>query len=160
MEYYGVTFDYPPDRVLGKRWLGDGPYRIWKNRKEGVTLNVWQNQFNDTITGYSGWKYPEFKGCFGNVRWMQLQTTEGLITIVPHKQDVFLQVLTPSQPPKKWRGMTDYSLPECGLALLDAIPPVGSKFKPADSTGPQGQKNVASGIQCGGVTFYFGDLVP
>ena len=31
----GVTFDYPEKSVLGKRWSGEGPYRIWKNRLGG-----------------------------------------------------------------------------------------------------------------------------
>lgn len=156
-EYYGVTFDYPREEVQGKRWLGDGPFWVWKNRRQGVSLNVWQNQFNDTITGYSTWKYPEFMGCFANVHWLRLQTTVGVITLVPHQRTGFVQVLTPSQPPEKWRGMTNYSLPECGLALLDAIPPIGSKFKPADSTGPMGQPNVGNGLQRGKVSFFFGE---
>ena len=158
LEYYGVTFNYPEEQVKGKRWLGDGPFRVWKNRRHGVSLGVWQNEYNDTITGYSGWKYPEFKGCFANVHWMQLQTTEGPITIVPHNRDGYVQVLTPSQPPEELRGKTSYQLPECGVALLKAIPPVGSKFKPADSTGPMGQPNMADGLQQGNVSFYFGKL--
>ena len=160
LEYLGVTFDYPGDKVEGKRWLGDGPFRVWKNRRDGVTLGVWQNEYNDTITGYSGWEYPEFKGCFSGVRWMQLETGEGLVTIVPHGHDGFVQVLTPSQPPEDLRGMTSYRLPECGVALLDGIPPVGSKFKPADSTGPAGQLNQGSGVRRGAVSFWFGDLSP
>ena len=32
----GVTFDYPEKSVLAKRWVGAGPYRIWKNRQAGT----------------------------------------------------------------------------------------------------------------------------
>lgn len=157
-EYAGVTFDYPEEQVKAKRWLGNGPFRVWKNRRGGVTLGVWSNAYNDTITGHSGWQYPEFKGCFDNVHWLQLETTEGAITIVPHRRDAVVQVLTPSQAPKEMRGKTDYSLPDCGLALLDAIPPIGSKFKPASSTGPQGQLTEIRGAQTGKVSIYFGCL--
>jgi hypothetical protein len=157
-DYYGVTFDYPEKLVRGKRWLGNGPFRVWKNRQEGVTLNVWENKYNDTITGYSGWEYPEFKGCFSGVQWLQLDTDEGPITIVPGNSNSFLQVLTPSFPPKDLQGETKLQLPECGIALLDAIPPVGSKFKTAATTGPQGQPNIGQGEYSGSVKFYFGEL--
>ena len=36
----GVRFEYPEQRVLGKRWLGAGPYPIWKNRQEGTWLGL------------------------------------------------------------------------------------------------------------------------
>src|SRR5262249_21487489 len=42
-DFFGVAFDYPEDYVKSKRWLGDGPYRVWKNRQRGVSLNVWEN---------------------------------------------------------------------------------------------------------------------
>jgi hypothetical protein len=102
--------------------------------------------------------YPEFKGCFAGVRWMQLRTIEGPITVVPASRSVFVQVLTPDMPPDDLVGQTKVSLPKAGLALLDAIPPMGSKFKPADSTGPQGQLNQATGDYSGSVSFYFGQL--
>ena len=155
---FGVVFDYPEQLVKGKRWLGDGPYRVWKNRLRGETLNVWENKYNNTITGWRDWIYPEFKGCFANVYWMQLETSEGLITAVPSSRDVFVQVLTPEFPPANTVGKTLVNLPQAGLAFLDAIPPVGSKFKEANTTGPQGQPNVAHGEYSGSVSFYFGEL--
>jgi hypothetical protein len=155
-DYLGVTFDYPEENVRGKKWLGDGPFRVWKNRRHGVSLNVWENKYNDTITGYSGWEYPEFKGCFSDVEWMQLDTTEGPITIVPSSE--FVQVLAPKFPPRELEGETKVNLPICGLGFLDAIPAVGSKFKTAATTGPNGQPNVGKGTYHGSVRFYFGEL--
>jgi hypothetical protein len=155
-EFPGVAFDYPEDRVRSKRWLGQGPYRVWQNRLRGTTLNVWQNDYNNTITGWSDWVYPEFKGCFAGVYWMELRTSEGPITLYPQSQEVFVQVLRPGQPPAALRGKTDFSLPEAGLALLHAIPPVGTKFKPADQGGPQGQPRRLTGEVSGSVTFHFG----
>lgn len=157
-DYFGVTFDYPEKLVRSKKWLGDGPFRVWKNRRQGVSLNVWENPYNNTITGYAGWEYPEFKGCFANVRWLQLDTSEGLITIVPADPAKFVQVLTPEFPPGELEGETKVNLPQCGIALLDAIPPVGSKFKTAATTGPNGQPNIASGTYSGSVKFYFGEI--
>lgn len=156
-DVFGVVFDYPENLVKKKRWLGDGPYRVWKNRLRGVTFGEWENDYNNTITGYSGWKYPEFKGCFANVRWLQLETTEGLITVVPENIP-FVQVLTPEQPPDNLIGKTKVNLPQCGLGFLHAIPPIGTKFKPAAASGPQSQPNVGTGEYSGRVSFYFGKL--
>jgi len=153
-EFRGVTFDYPENLVQSKRWLGDGPYRVWKNRLRGVTLGVWETDYNDTITGYSDWIYPEFKGCFANVYWMQLATREGEVTMVPER-DVYVQVLTPRQPPESLHGKTRFRLPESGIALLHAIPPVGSKFKEASTTGPQGQLSIGAGEYSGSVKYWF-----
>ena len=35
-DFFGVVFDYPENLVKAKRWLGDGPYRVWKNRLRGA----------------------------------------------------------------------------------------------------------------------------
>jgi hypothetical protein len=154
---FGVVFDYPEELVKKKRWLGDGPFRVWKNRLRGVTFGEWENDYNNTITGHSGWVYPEFKGCLANVRWLQLETTEGLITVVPENIP-YVQVLTPEQPPDNLIGKTKVNLPQCGLGFLHAIPPIGTKFKDAASSGPQGQPNVGQGEYSGRVSFYFGKL--
>ncbi|MDW7979912.1 MAG: glycoside hydrolase family 2 TIM barrel-domain containing protein [Verrucomicrobiales bacterium] len=154
LDYFGVLFDYPEELVKRKRWLGNGPYRVWKNRLCGQTLNVWENDYNDTITGWRHWVYPEFKGCFADVRWLQLETAEGLITIVPEGVP-FVQVLTPAQPPEELAGKTKVNLPQCGLGFLHAIPAIGSKFKPPAQCGPQSQPNVAGGEYSGSVSFYF-----
>jgi hypothetical protein len=158
-DFLGVVFDYPEQLVKHKKWLGDGPYRVWKNRRQGVTLNVWENDYNNTITGWDGWVYPEFKGCYANVRWLQLETTEGLITAVPGHPDLFVQVLTPEFPPKNLQAKTTVSLvPQAGLAFLHAIPPIGSKFHTPKDSGPQGQPTQASGEYTGSVSFHFGAL--
>ncbi len=157
-DYYGVLFDYPEKLVKHKRWLGDGPYRVWKNRLRGVTLGVWENDYNNTIAGWRDWIYPEFKGFFADVRWLQLDTTEGLITIVNNSHVPFMQVLTPEFPPANLVGKAIAPVPKCGLGFLDAIPAIGSKFKDATFTGPQGQPNLGRGEYSGSVSFYFGKL--
>ncbi len=156
--FMGVAFDYPETSVKEKKWLGDGPYRVWKNRLRGTTLNVWQNGYNNTISGYANWDYPEFKGCFGNVRWLELGTTEGPITAVMGPHGTFVQVLTPQFPPKNIAGKTIPALPKAGLAFLDAIPPMANKFHAASATGPQGQLTQADGTYSGTVSFFFGKL--
>ena len=157
-DFFGVSFDYPETNVKAMTWLGKGPYHVWKNRVEGTTVGVWSNTYNDTITGDSLWKYPEFKGYFGEVRWAQLQTTEGPITAVMGQDDLFLQVFTPKFPQNREARYTSPAFPLAGLSFLHAIPPIGSKFISAARSGPQGQPAVASGSYHGTVSFYFGGL--
>ena len=156
-DYFGVVFDYPENLVKSKRWLGDGPYRVWKNRLRGETLGLWENKYNNTITGWRDWIYPEFKGCFAGVRWLQLGTSEGTITVVPENVP-FVQVLTPELPPASLVGHAAAPLPQCGLGFLDAIPPIGSKFQAAEAVGPSGERAVARGEYSGTVSFHFGKL--
>jgi len=157
-DFLGVTFDYPETNVLRKRWLGDGPYRVWKNRLRGTTFNVWDNAYNNTITGFKDWVYPEFKGFFAHVCWLQLETTEGPITVINNSEVPFVQVLTPEFPPMNVVGKAFAPVPKCGLGFLDAIPAIGSKFKGPGAMGPQSQPNVARGNYSGSVSFYFGKL--
>jgi hypothetical protein len=156
-DFFGVTFDYPEALVKSKHWLGDGPYRVWKNRLAGVTPGVWQNDYNNTVTGWRDWIYPEFKGCFAGVRWLQLETTEGQITVVPQNVP-FVQVLTPEFPPANFAAKTFTPLPECGLGFLNGIPAIGSSTKKVTDLGPQSQPAVAHGDYHGTVSFYFGKL--
>src|ERR1039458_3091249 len=100
----GVAFDYPEEKILSKTWLGDGPYRVWRNRLKGQTLNVWETAYNKTATGYSDWIYPEFAGYFANVRWMKITTTEGRLTMMIPDEKTFVRVGTPQFPPPKVAG--------------------------------------------------------
>lgn len=159
-DFMGVLFDYPENLVRHKRWLGDGPYRVWKNRLRGVTLGVWENDYNNTIAGWRDWIYPEFKGFFAGVRWLQLDTSEGRITVLNNNAVPYVQMLTPEFPPVELAGKTIPPVPKCGLGFLDAIPPIGSKFRTARVGGPQGQPSVAHGEYAGSLSFYFGELPP
>jgi hypothetical protein len=157
-DFTGVLFDYPEKLVTHKRWLGEGPYRVWKNRLRGTTLNVWENDYNDTIAGWRDWIYPEFKGYFAGVRWLQLDTREGPITVLNNNGIPYVQVLTPDFPPANLVGKAIAPVAQCGLGFLDAIPPIGSKFKEARFGGPEGQSNETDGEYTGSLSFYFGPL--
>ena len=157
-DFFGVSFDYPEAAMRGMTWLGAGPYRVWKNRMAGGTLGVWQNTYNDTITGDALWQYPEFKGYYADVHWVRFQTREGPITILFNQDDLALQVLTPKFPSPRLAGHTAPAFPAAGLSFLHAIPPMGSKFATAASSGPSGQQAVAAGECHGSVSFCFGPL--
>jgi len=106
---------------------------------------------------------------------MRLDMTGGPIIIAPQDPSVYVQVLKPKfpqgTPPPDPRatsrpttqpklGLARYAradLPDAGLALLHAIPPIGNKFHRADQTGPQGQSNHAIGEYRGQVRFFSGE---
>jgi hypothetical protein len=99
----GVTFDFPEAQVTGLRWLGKGPYRVWKNRPEGQEYDVWHKAYNDAVTGLS-WQYPEFKGFHGGVNWAVLETKGLPLTVVTPSDGIFMRVLTPRVPPPTQRA--------------------------------------------------------
>ncbi len=136
----GVTFDYPENKVEHVKWLGNGPYRVWKNRLKGVTFNLWKKSYNNTITGES-WEYPEFKGFHSNIYAADISTKEGMIKVVMASDDIYLHLFTPDPPQKKNNDNTLGIFPSGELSILNAISPVGTKFKQANELGPQSQRN-------------------
>ena len=154
--FEGICFDYPADKVRAKSWVGNGPYRVWQNRLRGGSVGAWSNTYNDTITGWSGWEYPEFKGLFSGVRWLTLDTTEGEITVIPAGDELYVQVLTPASVPGNLKMKEAVTLPKTGLAFLHVIPPIGDKFHSAEQNGPQGQIPPLKPIYTGKVSLHFG----
>ena len=168
--FMGITFNYPATRVTGLNWLGQGPYRVWKNRSAGQEVFVHTKAYNDVWTGqttnYSAthgtatrtqWVYPEFAGYHGQLFWASLQTTEQPVTLVTPTTNLFLRVLTPpgTEQPSTYR---DPPFPAGGISLLQGISAIGNKFDLPNATGPAAQTNVATGLYTGEVNFFFGPL--
>ena len=151
----GVAFEYPEDKMLKKTWFGDGPYRVWRNRRLGGNLGVWETAFNKTATGYTDWIYPEFSGYFSGVRWLRLTTTEGVITLVIPDENKFVRVGTPVFPDQKLMAKMMATFPPGNLAVLGDLPPIGNKFSAADKTGPQATTPPVSQPYRGTVYFRF-----
>ena len=132
VDLMGICFDYPEQMVKSKQWVGKGPYRVWQNRKEGPQYGLWQNDYNDPIPGES-WEYPEFKGYFANVSWMQLTTQEGKIGIETLGSNIGVYT------PRDGRDHILYTLPETGIGIFRAIPAVRNKVNTTDLNGPSAQ---------------------
>ena len=132
VDLMGICFDYPEQQMKSKTWVGKGPYRVWQNRMEGPQYGLWSNDYNDPIPGES-WEYPEFKGYFSNVSWMQFNTTEGQFGI----EGLGLKVGVYT--PRDGRDHILYTLPETGIAILNVIPAVRNKVNTTDLNGPSAQ---------------------
>lgn len=150
VDLMGVMFDYPESDVQSKRWLGCGPYRVWQNRLQGPQLGIWNNKYNDPIPGES-FDYPEFKGYFAGVQWMDLQTKEGTIHIKPGTDKDYVGVYQP----RDGRDEMLYTLPQTGISLLQVIPPVRNKVNTTDLIGPSSQPHWVKGTYQGEVSFNF-----
>ncbi|MHC4330010.1 MAG: glycoside hydrolase family 2 TIM barrel-domain containing protein, partial [Planctomycetota bacterium] len=148
----GVTFDYPESKMQRMKWVGRGPYRVWKNRTRGGLLDVWSNDYKDHTPGVT-WDFPEFRGYYADWQWVVFETQEGRIALLNGTEDAFLGVYRPKNGPDPRR--TGLDLPETGISLLHGIPAIGTKFTRADEFGPESQQNEASGKYKGLVCFYF-----
>jgi hypothetical protein len=158
--WLGVTFDYPETNVTAMRWLGQGPYRVWKNRLAGQEVAVHYKTANNTDTG-NQWGYPEFRGYHGQLYWAQLETTQPPITLVTATSNLFLRVLTPPVASTNHPGVSP-AFPGGNLSVLHAINAIGNKFaRPVPAvTGPSSANAVATGLYTGEMDFYFGPLLP
>lgn len=152
-DYYGITFDYPEAQVTGVRWLGRGPYRVWKNRLKGTTFDVWQKASNRTETGLS-WDYPEFKGYHGNLYWAVIQNREKDFVVATETENLFLRLFTPQFVNA---GSASAAFPPGDISFLHGIAPIGMKFAAAGSLGPESQRRPAVGDFSGTLFFHFGD---
>jgi hypothetical protein len=117
---------------------------------QGTRLDVWQNAYNNTTPGES-WVYPEFKGYFRGWRWARLETTEGSLIAANGGEGGFLGIYTPND----GKVGPVLNLPATGLAFLDVIPPIGSKFTPASAMGPESQSRQVSGVHHGTIRMRF-----
>jgi hypothetical protein len=139
-DHIGVTFDFPDENIKRIKWLGNGPYRVWKNRMKGVTFGIWEKEYNNTVTGES-WVYPEFKGFHSNLYAADLVTGYGTLKIVAASEDLFFHLFTPDKPVGRGNDNTLGIFPDGQLSILNAISPVGSKFAKAAEHGPQSLPN-------------------
>lgn len=156
--FSGISFSYPENFVLGMKWLGKGPYRVWKNRPQGVVYNIWEGVKNNTQAGATPWQFPEFKGYFSDLVWMEMNTVEGKFTVASPDDGMFVRLfdfysLTGVKPHPE--------LPPGDISFLDCIPPtstkLGLKISPdASLLGPMSSLNKINGVISRTLYFYFG----
>jgi len=156
--FLGISFNYPESNIIGAKWLGNGPYHVWKNRLQGVDLDVYQSMYNNTHTGSIPWIYPEFKGYFSDVVWIEFNTVEGKFLVTANEDGMFVRLFEfysisgPKNHPE---------LPVGDISFLDGIPPTGTKlatnmYTDTSILGPQSQLNRMDGPVKRILYFYFG----
>ena len=143
VDFVGISFNYPETKCTGVKWMGRGPYRVWKNRLKGSEIGVWEKEYNNTITGesFENMVYPEFKGYHGNLFWATLETTESPITIISETPNLYFQLFKPGKP-QQVAGGTFPPFPEGDISFLYEIPAIGTKFFQIDRLGPTAKKGM------------------
>lgn len=151
----GLSFEYPEDTFAtpgtGITYMGNGPYRVWRNRLKGTRFGVWTKEYNNTATGqYNSADppvYPEFKGYHSNVKWMQFpdfkvtSLTEGLYVRLYTPAEAIDQ--TPGEmgagvEPTRRQESSMLPFPKGDISFLLSIPPMRS-YKPIEQLGPSAQ---------------------
>jgi len=141
VDFMGITFIYPEEKINGMEWMGRGPYRVWKNRLKGQQLGIWEKAYNNTITGES-WNYPEFKGWHSELYWVKLQNKESDFIVYTGHNNIFLEMLKPQKPKGAGNENTSPPFPDGNIGFMHAISAIGTKFQAPELMGSQSQKNM------------------
>lgn len=135
----GFSFSYPEEAAKGVRWVGKGPYRVWRNRLRGPVFGLWQKDYNNTVTGEGSGRldYPEFKGYHANVYWAEMQSDTAPFKVYSETDGLYLRLFTPEEP-KHRNERTMQPFPEVDISFLFEIPGMRS-YKPIEQLGPEAQ---------------------
>ena len=140
VDFAGISFFYPEEKIQGVQYLGNGPFRVWKNRMPGGNFAVWNKPYNNTITGHEGFFYPEFKGYFSNLYWVTFSDKQSQeFTVYCKSEDVFLRLYSPEESPDPAKTTVEH--PPGDVSFMHGIPAIGTKFKEAARLGPQSRPN-------------------
>ncbi len=139
--FVGVNFSYPEQRMKSITYMGDGPYRVWKNRMKGTQFGLWTKTYNNTETGESPWKYPEFKGYYSNLHYCVFKGDNHSFNVTAINENVFLRLFTPAWKTDQWHNYEPI-FPSGDISFMNAISSIGTKTQRNETTGPMGQKNI------------------
>ena len=152
--YAGAGFEIQGDNIVGKRWMGDGPYRVYKNRLQGVEPGVWNIERKENIPG-SVYNFPEFEGYFSNWYWMQLRLKNGqMLGLSTPDEKLYLGILKPNSGPDPRNALIYYPEKE-GIYFFNTIAPIGEKWKRPEEMGPEGFPAKIDSSLSGSVNFRF-----
>lgn len=139
--FAGVNFAFPEKQMKGVVYLGNGPYRVWKNRMKGNRFGIWNKTYNDVATGEYPNDYPEFKGYHSNMYWIKFLTTGPPFTVLTDQEDMFFRLFTPKKSDDQY-GNLQATFPSGDISFMQAISGIGTKTQKPETTGPMGMKNI------------------
>ena len=151
-DYSGIGMQINANAVKSKRWLGEGPTRIWKNRIEGGIYDV---HAVDKLVNIPGEVYhqPEFEGCFAPWKWAVFHLDDNVSIGFQNNSNVVLGVLNPVNGFNPQMATWKYPEQE-GFYFFNAIPAVGSKWKKPTEFGPDAQPTQIKENQSGSISLF------
>lgn len=139
--YAGVNFSFPEKEIKSVTYMGNGPYRVWKNRLKGGQFGVWDKKYNSSETGEAPWQYPEFKGYYSNFYGGYFFTANNRFTVVAENENTFLRLFTPAWKTDQWHNYEPL-FPSGDISFMQGISSIGTKNQRNETTGPMGMKNI------------------
>lgn len=139
--FVGLNFSFPEKEMKSVTYMGNGPYRVWKNRMKGNQLGIWHKDYNDSATGEAPFIYPEFKGYHSNLYWLQFNTSGQPFSVVADQEDVFFRLFTPKKSDDPYENM-QATFPSGDISFMQGISGIGTKTQKPETTGPMGMKNI------------------
>lgn len=139
--FAGINFSFPENEILSVTYMGNGPYRVWKNRMKGGQFGIWNKQYNSTETGENPWIYPEFKGYYSNYYGGYFFTKNNRFTVVSETEGMFLRLFTPAWKTDQWHNYEPL-FPSGDISFMQGISSIGTKNQRNETTGPMGVKNI------------------
>ncbi|CAM3320778.1 glycoside hydrolase family 2 protein [Zobellia roscoffensis] len=151
-EYAGIGMEVNPKAVKSKRWLGEGPARIWKNRVEGGIYDV---HAVDKLINIPGEVYnqPEFEGCFAPWKWAIFYMENNVSVGFKNNSDLILGVLNPINGFNSKMASWKYPQKE-GFYFFNVISAVGSKWKKPTEFGPDAKPEFINNSLSGSVSLF------
>ncbi|MCR8666812.1 beta-galactosidase [Aestuariibaculum sp. M13] len=141
IDQFGVSFDFPEEGVESMKWMGNGPYHVWKNRIKGTTMGLWEKDYNTTVTGesFENLVYPEFKGYHANFIGGNLKTNHGDYKFFSENDKLFFRLFTPDLPKHAVSQVSPQpKFPAGNISFMYEIPGMRA-FKPLEQQGPESQ---------------------
>ncbi len=151
-EYAGIGMRIKADGVKSKRWLGEGPTRIWKNRAEGGLYDVYAVDKLINIPG-EVYNQPEFEGYFAPWKWAVFHLEDHVSLGFQNNSNVILGVLNPVNGENAKFASWQYPFNE-GFYFFNAMSAVGSKWKKPTEFGPDGQPTLINTALSGSVSLF------
>jgi hypothetical protein len=139
--FAGINFSFPEKEIHSVTYVGDGPYRVWKNRMKGNRFGVWSKKYNATETGEAPWEYPEFKGYHSRFYGGYFYTQNNRFTVATETEGLFLRLFTPAWKTDAWHNYEPL-FPSGDISFMQGISSIGSKTQRNETTGPMGGKNI------------------
>ncbi|UYQ95542.1 glycoside hydrolase family 2 [Chitinophaga horti] len=137
--FSGINFHFPEKMMRSVKYMGDGPYRVWKNRMKGQQFGVWEKTYNNTETGEYPWVYPEFKGYHAHLYWAQFNMDGNHFRVFTDTENLFLRLFTPAWKTDQWHNYEPL-FPAGDISFLQGISSIGTKTQRNETTGPMGQR--------------------
>ncbi len=139
--FAGVNFSFPEKEMKSIGYMGNGPYRVWKNRLKGGQFGQWEKNYNNTETGEVPWVYPEFKGYYSKFYGVTFFTGDNSFSVATETEDMFLRLFTPAWKTDQWHNYEPI-FPDGDISFMQGISSIGSKTQRNETTGPMGMKNI------------------